>query len=470
MVLQDILNIIYNLSIWPIFWSFLRMWWWVFPPIILFFPFRFLYKWWIEWEMWYPGNKWILLKIVPPKEIINTFKAMEDVYNILFGIHDDPNWREQWCEGTLTGGPNWLSWEIASIGGKIHFYVRCLEPQRALLEDTLYSHFPEIEISLVEDYTQKVPQDVPNAEWDLYSEDYTLANEQAKPIKTYTMFFDEKPEAGAAEDIRIDPIDSMLESMSRLNPDEQLWFQMVTAPVLPGNATFDLMSEGKALINKIVQRPEIKEESKPHIFIEAINELIFGKKEEEKKEESSSDWMSAPELRLTSGEKETIKAIERKISKSKFKTWMRIVYLYKRDKPFFKGNYKIIRSYFNHFTHATWNALVFWGSTRTRIHYWSAGRRLYLRKRKNFRNYVRRLPSMFPINMDGEPMFEKGLVSRTPGIRGTAAFNSEELATIYHFPAKISSVIAPAILPIEAKKAGPPTGLPTSLKKEEEKK
>lgn len=420
--------------------------------------------------MWYPSNKWILLKVVPPREILNTFKAMEDVYNILFGIHDDPNWREEWCDGELRGGPFWLSWEIAAIGGKIHFYVRCLEPQRGLIEDTLYSHFPEIEISLAEDYTQKVPQDVPNAEWDLYSEDYTVVNEQARPIKTYPIFFDEKPEAGAADDIRIDPIDSMLESMSRLNPDEQLWFQMVTAPVLPGNATYDLMSEGKALINKIAQRPEEKKEKKQSVFIEAINELIFGKKEE-KEEVAANDWLSAPELRLTSGEKATIMAIERKISKQKFKTWMRIVYLYKRDKPFFKGNYKIIRSYFKHFDHPSWNSLVFWGSTRTRIHYWNASRRMYLRKRKNFRNYVRRLPSIFPRNMDGEPMFEKGLVSRTPGIRGTASFNVEELATIYHYPAKISSVIAPAVLPIDSKKAGPPVGLPTDQGKvkEEEK-
>jgi len=470
MVFKDILSIIYNLSFWPVFWSFLRAWWWVFPPIILFFSFRFLYKYWIQWEMWYAGNKWILLKIVPPKETTNTFKAMEDVYNILFGIHDDPNWREYWCEGEFDGGPFWLSWEIVSIGGRIHFYVRCLEPMRALIQDTLYSHFPEIEISLVEDYTKKVPQDVPNAQWDLYSEDYTLVNEQARPIKTYPIFFEEKPEAGTIEDIRIDPIDSMLEAMSKLNPDEQLWFQMVTAPVLPGNATFDLMSEGKALINKIVQRPEEKKGSKLSVVVEAFRDLAFGPEEEEE-EKDVNDWLSAPELRMTSGEKATVQAIERKISKQKFKTWMRIVYLYKRDKPFFKGNYKIIRSYFNHFAHSTWNSLVFWGSTRTRIHWWNQSRRLYLRKRINFRNYVRRLPSMWPRNMDGEPMFEKGLVSRTPGIRGTASFNSEELATIYHFPAKISSVVAPAILPIAAKKAGPPIGLPTSpqIKKEEKK-
>ena len=435
-------------------------WWWLFLPAIFFFPFRFMYKWWVEWELWYPANKWILLRIIPPKEIINPFKEMEDVYNILFGIHDGPNWREQWCEGELKGGPYWLSWEIASIGGRITFYVRCLDVHRSLIEDTLYSHFPEIEIELAEDYTQNVPQDVPNKDWDMYTEDYTVLREQAFPIKTYPVFFEESPEAAArTEGLRIDPLDSMLEAMSRLHPSEQLWFQIVTAPVLPGDCRFDVVREGKELINKIAQRPEPKSGGKS-ILSQMIDVLIWGKVEEPE-EEKPSDWLSAPELRLTSGEKDQIRAVERKISKQIFKTWIRIVYVHKRKEPFFKGNYKIIRSYFNHFAHSDWNGLVFWGSTRSRIHYWMGGRRLYLRKRKNFRNYIARLPSLFPRTMDGEPMFEKGLVSRSPGLRGTAMLNSEELATIYHFPAKISSVIAPALLPIEAKKAGPPVGLPT---------
>jgi len=46
-----------------------------------------------------------------------------------------------------------------------------------------------------------------------------------------------------------------------------------------------------------------------------------------------------------------------------------------------------------------------------------------------------------------------------PHVRGTIILNSEELASLYHFPAKITA-LAPAITPIEAKKGGPPPGLP----------
>ena len=195
------------------------------------------------------------------------------------------------------------------------------------------------------------------------------------------------------------------------------------------------------------------------------DEMIHSLQEGTDWAEFKDDFLSMPELRLTAGEREILKGVEGKISKQGFKTWIRMVYLYKRNKPSFRGHYKIIRSYFGHFATGNLNAIVFWGPTRTRNPYWMPGRRLYLRKRKSFRNYVDRLPSLFPRTMDGEPMFTKGIVGRSPGLRGTVIFNSEELATMYHFPAKISAVLAPALTPIEAKKAGPPVGLPTEEKK-----
>ncbi len=467
MILDSFFNFINTSQIIPIIVLVLRTWWWVFVPIIFAVPFKYLYAYWVQWEVFHAKEKWILLKIISPREIENTFKAMEDFYNVIWGIYDGPNWREQWCEGESRRGPYWASFEIVSIGGKISFYIRCLDVHRKLFESTLYSHFPEIEISLAEDYTQKVPKDVPNAEWDLYSEDYTVLKPQPLPIKTYPMFFEEKPESAKIEETRIDPLDSMLEALAGVEPDEQIWFQIVIAPVVnedtPIRGGLGWIDEGRAYADKIAQRDPKRREPSKSVFQEALETLIFGPKEE--KEEEPVDILSAPELRLTAGERDILKGVEAKISKQGFKTWIRMVYLYKRNKPHFRGNYKIIRSYFNHFATGNLNALVFWGPTRTRIHYWMTSRRLYLRKRKCFRNYINRLPSLYPRTMDGEPMFAKGIVGRSPGLRGTVIFNSEELATMYHFPAKISAVLAPALTPIEAKKAGPPVGLPTEKNK-----
>jgi len=38
--------------------------------------------------------------------------------------------------------------------------------------------------------------------------------------------------------------------------------------------------------------------------------------------------------------------------------------------------------------------------------------------------------------------------------------NTEELATIFHFPIKISGVSVPTVVGVEAKKGGPPANLP----------
>jgi hypothetical protein len=428
----------------------LKNWWWFFLPIILFRSFRFLYLWWIRVEVWAKKNKWILLEIKPPKEILKPFRAMEDVIDVLWGVYNAPNWREKWCEGEPPHAPFWFSFEIASFGGEIHFFIRILDVWRDMVEAMIYSQYPEAEISLVEDYTQKVPQDVPNKEWDLYAEDYSLMKDDVYPIRTYSMFFEERPEV-VKEEKRLDPLDSLLEALAKLKPAEQLWFQIVANPIT--NADIPWVSRGEAVANKIAKRPEV---AKPKSIFREIFEILVGGKEEAPPKE---EGLIAPELALTPGEKDVLQGVETKISKKGFKTWMRIVYLYKRKEPHFLGNYKIIRSYLHHFSAQNLNIPVFWGPTRTRIQYWFRERRLYLRKRQQFLRYGLRVPSSWPRTMSGEPFRPFGFAPRGPGIRGTIILNSEELATIYHFPAKITAM-APAVKPVEAKKGGPPPGLP----------
>ena len=434
-----------------IMWLILKNWWWFFLPIILAPVFSFFYLYWLRWEVWYPKFKWVILEIKPPAEILKPFRAMEDIFSLLWGIYDGPNWRERWCEGEIPlGGGLWFSFEIASFGGDIHFYARVPDGFQGTLEAAIYSQYPDVEISYVEDYTQKVPQDIPNKEWDLYSEDYTLGKDDVYPIKTYSMFFEERPEM-VKEEKRIDPMDSLLEALAKLKPGEQLWFQMVTNPIL---GEFPFVAKGRSMANKIAKRPE---PSKRKSIFQDVFEILTGAKSAEAP--PKEEGLIAPELRLTPGEKEVLHGVETKISKKYYQTWMRLVYLYERDKPHFMGNYKIIRTYFNHFATENLNYLVFWGPTRTRIHYWLRERRLYLRKRQRLRSYIDRLPSLWPRTMKGDLIIPFGLASRGPGIRGTAILNIEELATIFHFPAKITA-LAPAVRPVEAKRGGPPPGLP----------
>jgi len=434
----------------------LKSWWWFFLPLLLFLLAKFFYFWWLRWEIWYKKNQWILLEIKPPAEVLKPFKAMEDLITSLWGVYDTPIWRERWCEGMLPSAPFWFSMEIASFGGEIHFYVRILDGWKNLFESAIYAHYPETEISVVEDYTKKVPQNIPNEKWDMegYDYGYVGGRDYIYPIKTYSAFFEkEAEETKIMEEKRVDPLDSLLEALSELQSGEQFWFQIVADPILDRDIPFK--THGKEVVNRLAKRPEVKK-PKP-MWEEAAEILISGPPAEEKKEES----LIAPELRLTPGEKEILQAVERKISKYNFKVWTRGIYLYKINEPRFANNKSILHTYFQHFSTEHLNAITFNRVTRTKIHYWLRKRRLYLRKRKQFRDYIERFPPYFPWNLNGNVPFVFDLIRYPKGLtkgKGIMVFSAEELASVFHFPPKIT---VPTMARVEAKKAGPPSGLPT---------
>jgi hypothetical protein len=451
---------------------FLKNWWWFFFSLINFLIARFFYFWWIRWEIFYKkAFKWILLEIKPPKEVLKPFSAMETVYSLLFGLYDDPNWRERWCKGALRpGAGGWFSFEICSFGGDIHFYLRIPEGFRGSAESAIYSQYPDTEITLVEDYTQRIPKDIPNEKWDLYSEDYTLARPDHFPIKTYSMFF-ERPEEEkrVVEEKRLDPLNSLLESLSLLQSGEQVWFQLVCAPFSEDQLPWNWKTAGKEEVDKIAKGKTSPPKKMPifrlldEIFkiVEDVIKALFGGSSPPKKEQPLE--LIAPELRLTAQEKEIVAAIEKKMSKSAFLCWARVVYIYKKDEPHFPGNASLIRGFLTpQFSAEHLNRIVFFGATRTRIHYWIKDRRLYLRKRQRLREYIERLPSFFPWNIIGEPPpFIKFLTlfgyRIPPGKRSILILNTEELATIFHFPIKI---YIPTVPRVETKRVGPPPTLP----------
>ncbi len=217
-----------NITSFSFLFTVLKNWWWLIFPLAIFPHVNALYLWWIRWCVWYKKNKWILLEIKPPREILKPYRAMEDIFSIFWGFIDGPNWREIWCEGEHIKGPYWFSLEIVSIKGEVHYYMRILDIWRNTVESTIYSQYPEAEISVVDDYTRNVPQNVPNKDWDLYGEDFSFMKENAYPIKTYPQFFEEKPEV-TKEEKRLDPMDSLLEALSKLKSGEQLWRQIQRA-------------------------------------------------------------------------------------------------------------------------------------------------------------------------------------------------------------------------------------------------
>lgn len=256
---------------------FLRVWWWFFLPLMLQSQLKTIYIWWISWDYDYAKAKWVVLEVTPIAEMLMPVKAMEDVFASIWPLMDVGNFREVWCDGELQNGPYWCSWEIASLEGRVHFYLRFLQQHRASIEAALYGHYPDIEIKEVPDYVKLVPPTVPNEEWDMYGEDWDFREEDALPIKTYEKFFEPQGERIAAEEKRVDPIISLLEAMGKLGPGEHYWVQFVTVPIVDHDEP-NWRKTGLKIINKFTKRPEKKEPTLMDDLGQVVREIVGGPK------------------------------------------------------------------------------------------------------------------------------------------------------------------------------------------------
>lgn len=420
-------------------WQIFKIWWWLLLPFLLFGPFSTFWLWWRN-TVWLSKIRWILLEIKLPKETLKPIKAMEYVMAGFHAIYDPPDWRQKWIDGQY---PLWLSLEIVSLGGAVHFFIRTPHICRNQVESNIYAQYPEAEITEARDYVNDIPHDIPNADWEMWGRDIRLWETDVYPIKTYLKFEEARE---VKEEKRVDPLAAFLEGLTKLRPNEQLWLQILINPFM---GELNWKQRGQALINKIALRPD-KKAQRP-IIQEAAEVLILG---QPTGGEIKEERMSLPEMQLTFEEKERIKAITEKIAKPPFETSMRMIYFAKRDIFFpasaVQAGYGLFRSLSN----LNSNSFAPWGQTRTRITLFLIKRRTYLRKRRMFRFYKNRDPA------PGYRWWRKVPGNFKPGKKGIYVLNIEELATLFHIPSRIVAP-APTVPRVEVKKAEPPPELPS---------
>ncbi len=428
------------------FFAIIDEWWWLFLIAECFWLFHAGKHIWIFYRRWVFDSalKSIILEIRIPEEVLEPVKAMETVLTGFWQICSPPNWYEAWWEGQSSWS---FTLEIACIDGVPHFYVRT--PQRdfrQIFESQIYSQYPTAEIFEVEDYTQSVPQDIPNEQWEMFGTGYRNLKPWAYPIKTYTEFESGREE----EEKRIDPIASLLEGMAKLGPGEQFWIQLRCFPVL--DDAFPWKKDALKLRDELARRKSSDSKQKP-ILQDTANFILTGKLPEPPKKEEEKDFIPV-EMKLTPGEKEVLLGIEKKIGKLWFLCALNWAYLGKKE-VFFKPKARLAMSYFTNFVTDNMNGLVPDSKTITKVtkhwydFFWFIKRKTYVRKRKLFRVLVNR--SWFGWPRDG-----------IKGPRDTMTryvLDAEELASLYHFPGRATAA-APTMQRVEAKKGEPPSELP----------
>lgn len=410
--------------------------WWLFVPLILFFiawDFRYLYVRLRHIE----SIQWVTLEIRIPREILKTPKAMEQIFTELYaGYSSGMKFIGRYLEGKVEP---WFSFEIAGGGGGVRFFVHIPSRFRNVFESSVFAQFPDAEIQEVPDYTQELPSLLPNAMYDLSGTALSLAKDSYYPIRTYDYFEDPQDER------RLDPIGPLMEALANLKTDEHLWIQFLVSPT--GSATGNTwQDDGKTKVEELAGRKakdKKKGESQLGLFFNDLTSIAIPLGKSEKKEEKNE----GPKF-LHSGEQDLIKAINNKIGRQGFETLIRIVYIDRRE-SFSPANFAAVMAWFQQFNIQNMNAFKPIGTMGTFVSGWIARyvssykeMKEFARKRKIFDSYRQRRFGRY------NKLREEKFGVLTP----------EELATLYHFP---SSVVMTARLPrLEAKKGGPPAGLP----------
>ena len=393
------------------------------PIILVLFLARIFFPLWVSYvrsENFFK-MKYAVLEITLPKE---TFKSPAAMEAVLHAVHNtsDGSWFAQFWKGETRP---WYSLEIISIGGQVKFIAWTEDRRKLGLMAAFYAQYPDVEIKEIEDYSKSVHFDPDKIR--LWSNEFEFTKPDPYPIKTYVDYgLDKDPK----EEYKVDPLSYLLEFLGTIGPNQQVWFQIM------------LRAHKK---EQITDGHWFKQTDKWHDEAEKlVNKLMLRDKETKVAGVINPDTGFAKLPSISKGEQEIIEAIERSVMKISFDVGVRAVYIAPKDSFDTVFGVGGVMSSIKHFSSEhlngfkpakTWHSLLddpwkdFKNIRRTR---YSKEALDYYRRRSYF--YV--------------PAEHKPLV-----------LNTEELATMWHFPGSVART--PSLSRVVSKKSEAPSNLPS---------
>src|SRR3989344_926526 len=411
---------------------------WIGFALALVYMFYHLYIEHIQLQ-WYGRQDFVLLRIVVPGDNEKSPVAFEQIFNHLHSVQGGMTWAEIHLEGQFQP---WITWEVVSIGGAISNYVQVIAKFRDTVESSIYSQFPNAEITEAEDYLAKLPKYHPEtSEYDIFALDFRYMRPNYYPIRTYLDF-----EHSTAETF-VDPAAGIWEEMAKMNPYEMLLIQFYLRPI----DDEDWKAPGYQLVQKLKGVPEANK--KPEDWFGKVLGAIFGPildafiRPGEAKPVHKQEEPPSLMLHLSEGEKDIINTIERKLSKLAYQT--KIVFLYVAPKEKFNvrpvwgaivGSFKSVNAH-------NLNAVKPDTDRWTKVNY------------KIFKNLEKPIVTLRTDHRKARFMRR---IRRRWYFWGPAPniMDTEELATLLHFPQ--IDVTVPNIERVEVTKVQPPPELPVA--------
>ncbi len=340
--------------------------------------------------------EWVFLEIKPPKENIASFYNAEQIYIQLHQLFDNFTTQEKLLEGKLVF---WLSFEIVSLGGTISFIVRAPKKNRELVEAAFYANYQNIEITEVKDYLSNFDYHPDDPRFEMFGNEFVLLQKQSYPIRTYQEFISLKG-PDASEKV-VDPLSPLLEVFSRISLQEFYALQIIIRPT--GDGAWK--DEAEKIVTDLAGEKDFNQ----------LDDII----------------------------KQKITAIKAKLGKPAFDTKIRFLHI--GPKEVFSGDAKkLVLSPMKVFSSPNFNG--FKPAFSPKLDY-KISKTLeaplidrFVRQRKIdiFKAFKDRSTWI------GEPMY---------------VLNTEELATLYHFPITADATV-PSVETVDIKKIQPPSNLP----------
>lgn len=403
---------------------------------------------WIAFKLWLhyiqqdfiSGIEWVMLEIIPPREVLRSPKAMELFISNALYHWSMKGGREEYWQGAVWF---WFSLEIASIEGQVHFYIRTPSRLRSLIETQMYAQYPQAQVKIVEDYTMAVPEITPKGEWNGWGCEFRLDRHEAFPIRTYVDYgLDKDPK----EELKVDPISPVIELFGSLGKGEQSWVQIVVTPSkreyhTPGTwfGTHDWVRESRLHLHKML---------KPYTRLQqGIDKKKF-----------------AQEIRVPEFLKKTVEGMAAKTAKLGFETGVRIMYVAKKE-VFNMSSRRNVRLIFRQYAKPDSNQFMRFNSTQGDFYsgiFTASKRTIMLLANRMLNEYRER--TFFHESLRNKIFSTHNIPWPLSGIfkayahQQTYILNTEEIATLWHFPGQILKV--PTFERIESKEASPPTNLP----------
>lgn len=378
----------------------------------------------LAWNMWitykrtqfFAKQTYVLLEIRLPKEIFKSPLSMELFFNSLYQTGGETTWIDKWWKGQTRP---WFSLELVSIDGSIHFFIWTRAGFKNLIESTLYSQFPGIEIFEVPDYTLPVSYDPETV--GMWATEFELTKTDPFPIKTYVDYgMDKDPK----EEFKIDPMTPLIEFLGSLGRGHQAWIQIILRA--------HKAEDKDPVTGKMV---DLRWAKGAQAEIKKITDKTKAVKDEEGKEKE-------PARRLTKGEEGIITALERSVSKIGFDVGMRAIYTAPKE-IYNQGYVGGIVGGLRNYNSSDLNGFKPARTAGGKYDYpWQDRSKKKTNKEKwdLLDAYKRRM--YFYVE------------HRSPHF----VLNTEELATIYHFPGGVSAT--PTFGRVESRKAEAPANLP----------